>query len=146
MSQKNMPAPCAECPWSKNVTPGALGGSTPDVYIGQAYGPFILPCHMACDFSDPDWKSKVNTTAQCAGAASFRASVGVAEALPDALHKLEPHPDVFKTPGEFVAHHCKVGIAAANMVLALSPPSTLMRRQLARQTNKIFPVTTTKEK
>ena len=103
--------PCPDCPFSKRCTPGALGGSPPSVYIGQARGPFTLPCHKHCDFDDPDWKSKSVQTPQCAGAAIFRTLAGMAGRLPKEIPLLPANSVVFANEYEFLAHHSKTDVA-----------------------------------
>jgi hypothetical protein len=132
---KHMAAPCKECPFSKDIEPGALGGSPVETYIGQAIGPFILPCHMACDFSDPHWKQKAINTPQCAGAAHFRANIGVAEMLPSQIHKLPESEKSFANLAEFVAHHLRTGIDQARVFLRFNPPAALLRKQMGRTSN-----------
>ena len=138
---KHCTAPCSNCPFSRAVAPGALGGSPVETFIGQAYGPFVLPCHKACDFSDPDWKAKAIDTPQCAGAAIFRANVKVAPMMPPSLHALpEDKVTVFASAVEFYAHHKQVDIDTARAALMHKTPFDLCREQLARPSNILFPV------
>jgi len=117
------------------TTPGALGGSAPEVYIGQVYGPFLLPCHKHVDFSDPQWKQKVMGTPQCAGAAMFRKAQGLDQYLPEAIHTLEPEGPVLSDPAAFYAHHKQITKAGAIEVLRHRPPHVLLAEQLSRQDN-----------
>jgi hypothetical protein len=135
---KHLKQPCPACPFSKAIKPGALGGSAPEVYIGQLHGPFILPCHQACDFDDPEWKRKSIDTPQCAGAAMFRANVGIADALPSALHKLEPSDKVFADPAEFYMHHKGMTRQQAEEELSVMTPELLLQWQLMRSSNIKF--------
>lgn len=131
--------PCPACPFSRTVKPGALGGSPATTYIGQAQGPFILPCHVHCNFDDPQWKSKTMETPQCAGAAIFRANLGVDSTLPDMVHKLPPnHKYVFSTHAEFLSHHMALPLEYAQEILEDLTPDMLLGQQLARQSNKYF--------
>ena len=133
--------PCPDCPFSRSVRPGALGGSPATTFIGQAYGPFILPCHKHCDFNDPQWKAKTINTPQCAGAAIFRANVGVAPLLPDAIHKLPAnHEAVFSTAAEFLSHHMMLPLEYAQEVLSTLTPAELCKQQMGRSTNMTFEV------
>lgn len=132
---KHLPSPCPACPFRKDIKPGALGGSAPEVYIGQAYGPFLLPCHQACDFTDPEWKAKVINTPQCAGAAIFRTHVDVDKQMPPGIHKLPANPAVFDSAIEFMSHHKGIGPFEALRQLQASPPAILAIRQLGRSTN-----------
>lgn len=100
--------PCPECPFNRKVKPGTLGGSPVQVYAGQINGPFVLACHMHVNFDDPNWRAELNytNTPQCAGAAIFRANLGVSHRMPAALPRLPAnHEQVFSTMSEFVEHH-----------------------------------------
>lgn len=126
--------PCGGCPWTRTVTPGALGGSLPETFIGQVHGPFWLPCHRRCDFSDPNWKTNY-ATAQCAGAAMYRANLGL-QLSPALLQLTENRAAIFATDEEFLAHHKGISIEAARAQLDAEPPGTLLLRQLQRPTSK----------
>lgn len=103
-------------------------------YIGQAAGPFVLPCHKHCDFSDPNWKAKVINTPQCAGAAIFRANIGIADSLPEAIHRLpQNHKAVFSTSAEFLAHHARMSLSQAVIMLKITTPYELMRHQMSKR-------------
>lgn len=135
-----MQQPCKNCPFSRASEPGALGGSPPETFIGQAAGPFVLPCHSHCDFDDPNWKAKILETPQCAGAAIFRSHINVTPYLPAALHTLPSNTDrVFSSSAEFLAHHKKIGLSDAVVQLKLRPPAALLREQLNRQHNQYWP-------
>jgi hypothetical protein len=96
----------------------------------------VLPCHLHCDFKDPNWKVDAVNTPQCAGAAIFRANVGVAQFLPPALHKLpKDHEAVFSSPEEFYAHHTKIHLAVATAYLREVTLAVLLKAQLSRDTN-----------
>jgi hypothetical protein len=129
---KDMPAPCKNCPFSPNTAPGYLGGSQPEVYIGQAFGPFRLPCHLHYRSDAPDWKEQTMEVSQCAGAAIFRANVGVTAYLPDELHKLPPSGDAFKSAIHFLAHHRGISLEEAQAALRDTPPHELLRRELSK--------------
>lgn len=132
MSDKRKP--CAQCPFSRRTEPGLTGGTCPTVYVGQSIGPFWLPCHM-----DPKYKAnRLDTDAlQCAGAAIFRANIGVTELLPEQLLRLEADTQrVFANFEELIAHHMRIPLPMARMVLMITPPMMLLEQQLERQTNK----------
>jgi hypothetical protein len=112
--------PCKECPFSREIQPGALGGSAPEVYIGQAHGSFWLPCHMHSEFDDPNWKSNT-AKPECAGTAIYRANVY--GKLDTSLLVLEPDREaVFATPAEFLAHHKGITLQQAEAELRVKPP------------------------
>lgn len=125
----NLQRPCGACPFSRKCEPGALGGSPMSTYLGQALGPFYLPCHKTVDFSNPDWKREITKPEQCAGAAIFRANIGVDRMMPDALHRLPANRElVFGSFEEMAAHH--LGLTppqAAEFVRRENPMKCLVR-------------------
>lgn len=93
----------------------------------------MLPCHLHCDFKDPNWKSKdtLVETPQCAGAAIFRANMGLSSAMPKSLHKMPADTSkVFSNPQEFYAHHKGISMAEADYQLQVLPPLVLMRTEM----------------
>lgn len=143
--KKDPKVPCKECAFRRDITPGALGGSPPETYIGQAYAPFAIPCHCHCDFDDPDWKKKAGPgeTPQCAGVAVFRANIGAHGKLPAVLTPLEPDfKTVFGNPVEFLAHHKQISVDEAFEYLTTPGTSIpdLVMQQLNRQDNINFPL------
>lgn len=123
---KKLKKPCKDCPYSRTVIPGALGGSDPEVYIGQGQGSFWLPCHKTCDFSDPNWKTDYQSTQQCAGAAMYRANIGRDKTLSPQLLRLPPSELAFGSPEELYAHHKGISIEGAKLHLRANPPDRLM--------------------
>jgi hypothetical protein len=114
------------------VPEGFTGGARPEVYVGQAYGPFWLPCHK-----DENYKGAgtaySHDIAQCAGAAIFRANVGVAGIMPRPIHRLPAdHAKVFSSPEELIAWHTGSSIRDAREFLSALPPEELMRREIRR--------------
>lgn len=134
----NLGKPCHDCAFRRDSTPGNLGGSPALTYIGQAVGPFIVPCHMTypegTDLSKREHREKSLEWPQCAGMAVFRANVGVAHMLPDMIHKLPAdHELVFSTFAEFLAHHERVRLVVAQHYLnRVETPVDLLRKQLAK--------------
>lgn len=103
--QSNTKKACGGCPFKRvnnNAKPHP-GGSKPEVYLGQARGPFWLPCH-----NDKNYEGKSSDPAavnQCAGAAIFRANTGRDKVMPPQLLSLPKDPEkVFGTEAEFFAH------------------------------------------
>lgn len=123
---------CPECPFSRAVEPGALGGSHPYKYIGQAIGPFVLPCHMHCNFEDPQWREKSFETPQCFGASTFRANIGVQALMPTQFPRVpQDTSTVFASAAEFLAHHTKLSLREA--VAITSAPGffeSVLRREM----------------
>lgn len=121
--------PCSTCPFRKTVEPGATGGSDPTVFIGQAFGPFFLPCH-----SSPGYEEGRRSTKhiQCAGAAIFRANCKVDKLMPKQLLSLPPDRElVFYGPHDFLAHHLQSEIKAW-LILSITPPTTLLQMELSK--------------
>lgn len=136
---KHCTKPCPACPFSRAVAPGALGGSPVEVYVGQAHGPFVLPCHAAAGYSPA---TTTPDTPQCAGAAIFRANLGLAGLMPPGIHRLPADVEaVFADVGEFIAHHVEQPLEVVYEILGKFPPADMLARQLARSTNRTFPNT-----
>lgn len=140
MTEKFAPVvkePCPECAFRRDIKPGALGGSAPEVYVGQAEGHFMVPCHMHCDFSDPHWRDKAFETPQCAGLAVYRANQGLDRGLPDVIQRRAENRDlVFASHAEFYAHHKGISMAEAEAQLRALPPKKLLAMQLSRPTTR----------
>ncbi len=96
---------CAQCPFARTTSKSYLDtrGDNGAAFVGQAHSNSLLPCHMDSTNGNADPNSG---QAQCAGAAKYRANVGVAAELSAALGALPPdHEHVFTTPAELLAHH-----------------------------------------
>ena len=64
--------PCKECPFRRKSLAGYLGNDTPDHFAAIALiGEEPMPCHLAVDYSDPDWKQKLDMVPQCSGFGIF---------------------------------------------------------------------------
>jgi hypothetical protein len=109
---KDRTKPCSECPFSKRnvlTKEKALGGAKPTVYIGQAMGPFLLPCHMDKNYKDKQTDYRVASA--CAGAATFRHNIGVDIYMPAGINILPIDKElVFGSREEFLAHYLEVDI------------------------------------
>ena len=111
---KQRTKPCKECPFSRtNILKGENpGGSPPFVYIGQSQGPFWLPCHMEKAYEGKETEPKA--VSQCAGAAIYRANLGIAERMPAQMLRLpEDKEAVFASHAEFLAHYQGVPVEMA---------------------------------
>lgn len=123
MSCRDPKKACAECVFNRKVEPGAMGGSPIGTYIGQAFSPFAMPCHLHCDFEDPDWKAKSGPgeTPQCAGLATFRANVGMQKLGIKVWEQLctlpEDHETCFSNAEEFTSHHLGISLEDAYSLL-----------------------------
>jgi len=147
---------CGACPFSRRVRPGATGGADPRRYVGQAAGPFWLPCHAAAGFEAEPRDTGDGTTArgvrrgmdlpQCAGAAIYRANCGYDDrfggAAAAALHRLPAdRAAVFATPAELLGHHLGVSPAAAAEILRAWPVERCLEVELGRRGVDAVPVT-----
>jgi hypothetical protein len=97
---------CNECPFSKSnilSKEKQLGGAAATVYIGQAQGPFVLPCHKHPKYDGKN--TNYEEVIQCSGAAQFRANIGVSDRMPDQLLKLPKSNDVFESREKFLAYY-----------------------------------------
>lgn len=129
--------PCKSCPFSRKVTPGELGGSSPMVYVGQTQGPFILNCHSGPDYDDPAKRGELGIK-QCAGAAIFRANIGVDDNLPHQLLRLNADKTaVFSSHEEFVAHHTCTPVEVVAEVFASIPPNLFLVTEMQKVTSSM---------
>lgn len=120
--------PCEQCPFARHVTPGGTGGTDPSVYIGQAVGPFWLPCHMDPNYQGAGQFVGEDVVAQCGGAAHFRANLGVDSFMPMVLHRRpRDFVTVFATPAELIAHHRQIPLAEAEAFLEAHSLSELLQ-------------------
>ena len=115
---KQSKKPCATCPFTDKCEPGETGGSPVEVYVGQTFGPFWVPCHERVDYSDPDWKVNYDTP-QCVGHAIMRAKVGSAKLMPEPLLRVAPYEGdhVFDDMAAFWAYHKQCSLEEARDVL-----------------------------
>lgn len=125
---------CPECVFRRDSKPGAMGGSPIDTYVGQIVGPFVIPCHMHYKGRTMvEVREEAFDIPQCAGAAIFRANIGVDRLLPECIERKEPDRVlVFASLAEFVAHHLQCGLYRATAWLAVNPPMKLLREQLSK--------------
>jgi len=126
--------PCEGCPFARHVKPGATGGSLPDRYIGQALGPFWLPCHMAPGYEENKFApNNTEVIPQCAGAATYRANVGVMDKFPPSvLHAAPDRELVFAGPDELLAHHLQISLAEAQKILQHVTPEMMLASEYQR--------------
>lgn len=93
---------CPTCPFARTTTKEYLDtrGDNGERFLAQAHMNAILPCHC-----EDDGLATVGVCQQCAGAAKFRANVGVT-GLSGLLGVLPPDTEnVFASDAELLAHH-----------------------------------------
>lgn len=126
MSQRT--TPCRDCPFARHTEPGCTGGSSVMTYVGQAQGPFFLPCHNSPGYEE-DRNSKQHE--QCAGAAIFRSNIEVQDRLPlDLLRLPKDTESVFETLEEFIVHHNQIPESVVLLILQIIPPIIFMYAEL----------------
>lgn len=125
--------PCSGCPFRRDAVEDKCGGVDPLRLIGQTVGPFILHCHQEPGYEEKRLRREsLEDLAQCAGAATYRANVGVSN-LPEVLHALPADTEtVYATPAELLAGVGKIPLARAEAILAERPPRDLYLAELAR--------------
>lgn len=121
--------PCRECPFSRAISPGALGGSSPLVYIGQTEAGFWMPCHCAKNYAAKE--SVPGEVEECAGAAIFRANCN-RQAKAPLLDLPKDEERIFADYAEFLAHHLGVSTDAAECFLVDYPPDVLQAMELLK--------------
>lgn len=108
--------PCLGCPFKRvntNEKPYP-GGSHPFVYLGQARGPFWLPCHNDKNYNGK--QSSPSEVTQCRGAAIFRSNCDSGIELPEQLLSLEKDMnEVFADEAEFMKHYLDMSDEEAAM-------------------------------
>mgnify|MGYP000423276943 CR=1 FL=1 len=93
---------CATCPFARRTTKEYLDtrGDNGTRFLAQAHMNAILPCHC-----DDEGFATVGVGRQCAGAAKFRANVGVTDLAPQLGTLPADTETVFATDAELLAHH-----------------------------------------
>lgn len=129
-----MKKPCIGCPFGRvnNNEKPAPGGSHPFVYLGQARGPFWLPCHMDREYSEQNKWNTANIK-QCAGAAIFRENCGKTRRMPTQLLDLPAdHELVFSNEGEFYSYYSEMPLHDAHILLTESTLDSFMFAELEK--------------
>jgi hypothetical protein len=105
---------CSTCPYARATTKEYLDtrGDNGERFVAQAHMNAVLPCH-----SEDEGLATVGVCRQCAGAAKFRANVGVTGLSPK-LGTLPPDTEnVFASDAELLAHHKGWTLADAEAAL-----------------------------
>lgn len=151
---KKLKRPCAECPFRRDVKPKVTTEVQPLRLIGQAAGPFWLPCHMDKGYDGPGSCKGAGEVQQCAGAAIFRANTEISEyderttreklasLMPPTLHALPAdHTAVFSSPIELLAAFRRISIAEATKLLEETTPLSLLQKELGERKVQLLAVT-----
>lgn len=152
---KKLKRPCQECPFRRDLLPKVTMEVQPLRLIGQAAGPFWLPCHMDKHYAGPGSCEGHGEVQQCAGAATFRANCEIsqyqrdhtgrevlAQLMPPPLHKLPAdHNAVFSSPIELLAAFRRISIAEATKLLEEQTPMDLFVMETRKQQVQLLEVT-----
>jgi len=109
------PECCEQCPFARTTPKEYLDtrGQNGPRFVAQAHMNALLPCHMEHPQgkADPEGKNR-----QCAGAAKFRANIGVAEKLKPELGRLpKDTKTVFANEVQLLAHHMGIPICTVEL-------------------------------
>lgn len=132
---------CLGCPFKRvntNEKPNP-GGSHPFVYLGQARGPFWLPCHQDKNYVGKG--SNPETVTQCRGAAIFRANCEDGYKRPDQLLVREKDKEaVFESEAEFAGHYLDVPTPMMERMLTKETLDKMMMKEITQpsETKRIF--------
>jgi hypothetical protein len=142
-NSKKQGKPCRECPFNKkNVlgnTPAALGYSPVETYIGQAEGPFWLPCHMEKEYKGKE--TGFHDVGQCRGAAIYRGNLGISEKMPKQLLKLDKDTDtVFSNHVELLSFYKEWTPERSKSFLAAFPPMFHLVNELGKTEAKMMEI------
>jgi len=119
---------CGQCPFAKSTPKTYLDtmGQNGQKFIGQAQAGMYLPCYMEVGFGE---FLKNPHLPQCAGAAKYRANVGIE--VPKGIGTLPPDREtVFESPEELLAHHRGIDLEHAKRIMATVPATYLARMEL----------------
>lgn len=130
---------CRTCPYARATTKEYLDtrGDNGERFVAQAHMNAVLPCH-----SENDGDAVPGVCNQCAGAAKFRANVGV-KGLAPALGVLPADTEnVFASDAELLAHHKGWTLAQAEEALSDDALDRLVRHEwmLAMVKHRVTPV------
>lgn len=129
--------PCKGCPFARETEPGELGGGNPLTFIGQAHGPFWLPCHSAGAYAAKE--SDPAKVPQCAGAAIYRTHTGRDALMPSGIAVLPADRErVFSNPTEFLAHHTGLSMGDAAFMLRISSPDDLLLYEFSQREMRLL--------
>ena len=99
--------PCRECPFRRKSLPSYLGQDTPEGFLATTLSDHPMPCHLAVDYTEEDWRDKAQKATLCAGALVFFANILKLSRDPDRPRVSPDKTTVFASPQEFLLHHKK---------------------------------------
>lgn len=125
---------CGQCPFSRTTPKEYLDtkGQNGERFAGQAIGNFALPCHMRAEFAE--FRENPHAAPLCAGAAKYRANIGVSEMLSPRIGRLPADPEkVFDSPAELLAHHEGITFEQAKDKLRRKPVYVMLLEEHQKQ-------------
>ena len=110
--------PCGTCPFRIDTEPTEKPGGSPlEVYVGQTFLPFQIPCHECIDYDEEDWKENTDDLPQCVGHAMLRKNERLDEIMPQSLVIVDPDDNAFESIQHWWAHHRKISLGEARSEL-----------------------------
>jgi hypothetical protein len=101
--------PCRECPFRRKSLAGYTGAASVEDFAAAAYqGEIPLPCHLAVDYEDPDWKRKLDRAPQCSGHAITLTNSCKSPRNKEVQLLPADHVNVFSFQHEFLNHHFRL--------------------------------------
>lgn len=106
--------PCKECPFNKkaNLKTDDLGGSAPEVYLGQLNSPFWLPCHLDKNYNGK--QSNMDKVGVCVGAAMLRSTLKTRYKFTSEFTPvIEKDSSSFDNCADFLSHYKNIPLEQA---------------------------------
>lgn len=130
---------CPTCPFARTTTKEYLDtrGDNGERFIAQANMNAVLPCHC-----EDDGSATVGVCQQCAGAAKFRANIGITGLSPQLGSLPADTETVFASNAELLAHHKGWPLEQAEEALKGDALERMKAHEirLATEANRMIPV------
>jgi len=123
---------CSTCPFNRSVERGALGGGNVMQFIGQANGPFYLPCHDVPGYTPENGRRGDMRGKQCVGAAKFRANLDKQQDTAGIMRLPKDTETVFGTFAEFLSHHESVELEKCEAFMNNVKPDMMTQVEMYR--------------
>ena len=137
MSKDKQQQCCGQCPFARSTPKEYLDtmGQNGERFIGQSIGPFMLPCHMRKEFAEFGPRFLLgDSLPPCAGAAKYRANLGISHLLPPQLGTMAADfEEVFGSHAELLAHHEGTSLDIAEERLTEKPPLSMLMDEMGKK-------------
>jgi hypothetical protein len=101
--------PCVQCPFRKTAPYGYLGASSAQDFLDATLAEQEMPCHMAIDYTDKNWKETQYPDADlCVGGLQFMNNwlkLPRNRKMSDACHEVGQNDAIMASPEEFMERH-----------------------------------------